>query len=362
MASQLKSLSWMLLIFLLLSNLKQHCNAVGNPQVPCLFVFGESLSDVGNNNDRLTLSKANYLPYGVDFPKGPTGRFSNGRNMIDVLAQNLGFDESISPFATARGEEILRGVNYASSSAGIRSETGKIYGDIISMDMQLENYQITLSQINKMLGNRNTSTTEYLSKCIYSVAIGANDYIDNYFSPVYTTSLIYNPQQYAVVLNQQLSQQLQTLYKSGARKFALIGLTALGNIPFERSACGSGSSGSACVDKINNAAQLFNYGLKSTVDQLNSNLTNATFIFINASAIESSPPIASKVADVSCCELLLNLVCIPFGKICSNRNDYKYWDGIHPTDAVHAVYGERAYKAQSPTDAYPFDVNRLAQV
>jgi hypothetical protein len=81
------------------------------------------------------------------------------------------------------------------------------------------------------------------------------------------------------------------LYKSGARKFALIGLTALGNIPFERSACGIGSNGSACVDNINNAVQLFNDGLKSTVDQLNSNLTNATFIFINASAIESSPPI-----------------------------------------------------------------------
>ncbi|XP_059434562.1 GDSL esterase/lipase At1g29670-like [Corylus avellana] len=363
MASQLKSLFWMLLIFLLLSNLQQHCNAVGDPQVPCLYVFGESLSDDGNNNNRLTLTKANYLPYGVDFPKGPTGRFSNGRNMLDVLAQNLGFDEYIPPFATARGEEILRGVNYASGSAGIRYETGRIYGDIISMDMQLKNYQITLSQINKTLGNRNMSTVEYLSKCIFSVAIGTNDYIDNYFFPqYYTTSRIYTPQQYAVVLNQQLSQQLQTLYKSGARKFALFGLAALGNIPFERSSCGSGSNGSACVDNINNATQLFNVGLKSLVAQLNTNLTNATFIFINVSGIESSPPIASKVANVSCCETLLNLICVPFGKICSNRTNYKYWDGIHPTDAVYAVYGERAYKAQSPSDVYPFDVNQLAQV
>ena len=82
-------------------------------------------------------------------------------------------------------------------------------GDIISLDMQLKNYQITLSQINNMLGNRNTSTAEYLSKCIFSVAIGTNDYIANYFSPFYTTRRIYTPQQYAVVLNQQLSQQLQ---------------------------------------------------------------------------------------------------------------------------------------------------------
>ncbi|XP_059438457.1 GDSL esterase/lipase At1g29670-like [Corylus avellana] len=236
-------------------------------------------------------------------------------------------------------------------------------GDIISMDMQLKNYQITLSQINKTLGNRNMSTAEYLSKCIFSVAIGTNDYITNYLFPqFYTTSRIFTPQQYAVVLNQQLSQQLQTLYKSGARKFALFGLTALGNIPMQRSSCGSGSNGSACVDNINNTTQLFNVGLKSLVAQLNTNLTNATSIFINASGIESIPPIASKVANVSCCETLLNLICVPFGKICSNRTNYKYWDGVHPTDALYAVYGERAYKAQSSSDVYPFDVNQLAQV
>lgn len=55
------------------------------PQVPCFFIFGDSLVDNGNNNDMLTLARADYSPYGVDFPQGATGRFTNGRTFVDVL-------------------------------------------------------------------------------------------------------------------------------------------------------------------------------------------------------------------------------------------------------------------------------------
>jgi hypothetical protein len=42
-----------------------------------------------------------------------------------ITAEFLGFDNYIPPFATARGREILKGVNYASGGAGIRIETGR---------------------------------------------------------------------------------------------------------------------------------------------------------------------------------------------------------------------------------------------
>lgn len=53
--------------------------------VPCYFVFGDSLVDNGNNNDRNTGAKANFPPYGIDYPAGQTGRFSNGRNVADFI-------------------------------------------------------------------------------------------------------------------------------------------------------------------------------------------------------------------------------------------------------------------------------------
>lgn len=136
--------------------------AIGAPQVPCFFIFGDSLVDNGNNNDLVTQAKVNYLPYGIDFPLGPTGRFTNGRNTADILgsyfalsyvrvtcssdnlyllsiifflqnllselpfaAKLLGFENYIPPFATAQGRDFVNGVNYGSGSAGIRSETGQ---------------------------------------------------------------------------------------------------------------------------------------------------------------------------------------------------------------------------------------------
>ena len=55
------------------------------PLAPALYVFGDSLFDSGNNNILPTIAKANYLPYGVNFVKGVTGRFTNGRTIADFL-------------------------------------------------------------------------------------------------------------------------------------------------------------------------------------------------------------------------------------------------------------------------------------
>lgn len=55
-----------------------------------IFIFGDSLVDVGNNNYITTLSKANYKPVGIDFGK-PTGRFTNGRTVIDIIGNPLLF-------------------------------------------------------------------------------------------------------------------------------------------------------------------------------------------------------------------------------------------------------------------------------
>ena len=59
----------------------------GAPQVPCYFIFGDSLVDNGNNNQLQSLARADYLPYGIDFPGGPSGRFSNGKTTVDAIGE-----------------------------------------------------------------------------------------------------------------------------------------------------------------------------------------------------------------------------------------------------------------------------------
>lgn len=54
--------------------------------LPANFVFGDSLVDVGNNNYIISLSKADFLPNGIDFGR-PTGRFTNGRTIVDIIGK-----------------------------------------------------------------------------------------------------------------------------------------------------------------------------------------------------------------------------------------------------------------------------------
>lgn len=71
------------MVFMILSWSSSVIN--GEQKVPCYFIFGDSLYDNGNNNALDTKAKANYPPYGIDFPAGPTGRFTNGRNTADII-------------------------------------------------------------------------------------------------------------------------------------------------------------------------------------------------------------------------------------------------------------------------------------
>ena len=74
---------------LFLSSFILSFNFLEAQMVPAVFVFGDSLVDVGNNNYlKLSLAKADFPHNGVDFPtKKPTGRFTNGKNAADFLGK-----------------------------------------------------------------------------------------------------------------------------------------------------------------------------------------------------------------------------------------------------------------------------------
>lgn len=56
------------------------------PPPVALYVFGDSLSDAGNNNRFPTQIRVNFLPYGIDFIPA-SGRFSNGRIVPDFIGR-----------------------------------------------------------------------------------------------------------------------------------------------------------------------------------------------------------------------------------------------------------------------------------
>ncbi|KAJ1414183.1 SGNH hydrolase superfamily [Sesbania bispinosa] len=347
-----------LLLFLLAANhMMQHC-VHGESQVPCLFIFGDSLSDSGNNNHLPTSAKSNYMPYGIDFPTGPTGRFTNGRTTVDIITQLLGFDDFIPPFANTSGSDILKGVNYASGGAGIRDETGMHMGVAISLGLQLKNHQVIVSQIATTLGSPEKAQ-QYLNKCLYYVKIGSNDYIGNYFLPqFYPTKSIYDTEQYAEALIEELSMNLLALYEVGARKYVLVGLGLIGCTP--NAIYTKGTNGS-CFEEENAAASIFDDKLKSLVDLFNDKFSaNSKFIFINSTSEASENSPGFLVSNAACCPTGLLGGCVPDEEPCYNRSEYVFWDEFHTTEAWNLLIAIASYNASSnPTFTYPMDIMHL---
>ncbi|XP_071739773.1 GDSL esterase/lipase At2g19050-like [Rutidosis leptorrhynchoides] len=331
----------------------------GKPKVPCYFIFGDSLVDSGNNNQLVTEVKANYPPYGIDFKDGVTGRFTNGRTLADFIGELLGFDEYIPTYVTVTDQQMSKGVNYASGGAGIREETSSHLGDRICLKKQLINHHTIVSRMFHLQQNR-TLTKQHLSKCIYLVNIGSNDYINNYLKQTfYTTSRMYTTDQYARILVREYSQQLKRMYGLGGRKIVIFGLGQIGCTPAEISIFGNGDP---CVESINEAVKQFNNNLKVLVDELNSNNLDAKFTFINLTSIASQQQGMGRFMYVPCCILRDDAQCARSTVYCPVRELSMTYDGFHPTEVVNNLTARASYISISSTDVSPYDISHLVDL
>ncbi|KAG8389646.1 hypothetical protein BUALT_Bualt01G0000600 [Buddleja alternifolia] len=330
--------------------------------VPAMFIFGDSLIDNGNNNNLPSFAKANYFPYGIDFNGGPTGRFSNGYTMVDTIAESLGLP-LIPSYSEASGDQMRYGVNYASAAAGILDITGRNFVSRIPFNQQIKNFENTLDQITDSLGAPDVS--QALSKCIFFVGMGSNDYLNNYLMPNYDTKNQYNPQQYADLLAQQYSQQLTRLYNLGARKFVIAGLGLMGCIP---SILAQNSNG-ICSEEVNQLILPFNTNTKAMINNLGANLPGARFSYIDIhnmfqDLLANAGSYGFNVLNRGCCGIGRNrgqITCLPFQTPCPDRNQYIFWDAFHPTEAVNVLFGQKAFNGNMNV-VYPLNIEQLAKL
>ena len=103
-----------------------------SPEFPAILIFGDSTVDTGNNNYILTPLKANHYPYGKDFKGVPTGRFSNGKLVPDLIVSMLTIKDTVPPFLHPKlsDEDILTGVCFASAGSGYDELTNVAFGVI----------------------------------------------------------------------------------------------------------------------------------------------------------------------------------------------------------------------------------------
>ncbi|KAG1362490.1 GDSL esterase/lipase [Cocos nucifera] len=279
------------------------------------FVFGDSLADNGNNNYLATTARADFPPYGIDHPTHqPTGRFSNGLNIPDIISENLGAEPTL-PYLSPelRGRKLLVGANFASAGVGILNDTGIQFANIIRMSGQLLYFEQYQQRVSSLIGQ--AQTKQLVNQALVLITLGGNDFVNNYF---------------------------WRLYELGARRVLVTGTGPLGCAPANLA---KRSLNGDCDPEMQTAADQFNALLVQTLNELNSQF--GSDIFISADPFRTHMDFISDpeaygfvTSKVACCGQGpyngLGL-CTVASNLCANRSLHAFWDAFHPTERANRI-------------------------
>ncbi|KAF0932535.1 hypothetical protein E2562_010420 [Oryza meyeriana var. granulata] len=289
---------------------------------PVTYVFGDSMSDVGNNNNfPLSLAKSNYPWYGIDYPNGvATGRFTNGRTIGDYMADKFGVP-SPPPFLSVSmvDDDVLGGVNFASGGAGILNETGVYFVQYLSFDEQISCFEIVKKAMIAKIGKEAAEVA--VNAAMFQIGLGSNDYINNFLQPFMADGQTYTHDTFIRLLITTLDRQLKRLYGLGARKVVFNSLPPLGCIPSQRVLSDDGE----CLDDVNAYAIQFNAAAANLLKRLNAKLPGACM----------------SLAD--CYSIVMELIEHPQ----NDRKAFVFWDAYHTSDAANRVIADRLWDAMA---------------
>lgn len=337
-----------------------HFKVTSSQQVPAIYVFGDSLVDVGNNNYlTLSLAKANYPPNGVDFPgRKATGRFCNGKNAADFLAKKVGLATSPPYLSLKSNSNFLTGVSFASGGAGIFNGTDEFYRQSIPLTKQIEQYSKVHEKLVQELGIQGTEM--HVSKSLFAIIIGSNDLFGYFGSSKLRKKT--TPQEYVDKMVVTIKEQLKRLHSIGARKLVVVGVGPIGCCPAERRRDMMGG----CFEEANQWAVKYNDGLKSTLHELKSEFNDINYSYFDTydvmlNLIQNPASYGFTEVRAACCgfgKLKAEAPCLPLSAYCSNRSDHIFWDLYHPSEAASGILVQLMYDGPSEY-SFPLNVKQL---
>ncbi|KAI9119845.1 hypothetical protein K1719_009234 [Acacia pycnantha] len=318
-----------------------------------LFIFGDLMSDPGNNNylNSTSALKANNSPYGITFFKYPTGRFSDGRLVPDFIAEYAEIP-LIPPYLQPGCHRFTDGANFASGGAGVLDETDQ--GMVVPLKTQLEYFKNVEKQLREKLGDAEATTL--VSRAIYMMNIGSNDYI---FSLAINSSFIkLYPQQYVRMVIKNLTVVIKDVYDRGGRKFWVPNLSPFGCTPAMR------VSYNSCWDEATALAKLHNQGLLKMLQKLEFQLkgfkyATSDFYSFLLDMINFPSRHGLKQGKKACCGSgsFRNRLRMNF-EACEDPSDYVFFDIAHPTEAVNREFARIVWNG-TRDQTWPYNLKEL---
>jgi phospholipase/lecithinase/hemolysin len=251
-----------------------------------LYVFGDSLSDTGNFFQATGQPPAPYF----------NGRFSNGPVWVEYLADSLKLS-------------LNQSTNFAFAGANTGA-LNTLNPSFPGLQQQIQNFASTHKKADK--------------NALYVVWAGANDYLGG--GQTDPTKPVGN-----------LSNAIASLTKVGARNILVANLPNLGALP------GTSNNPNAAAG-LKTLTGFHNQGLNTVLGGLGKQPGLNIFSLDVNGLFQDAIAGKNGFANVTDAALTTCFQSQPVNPICSDTNNFLFWDAIHPTTKAHNIIANAAFK------------------
>ncbi|XP_012444247.1 GDSL esterase/lipase At3g27950 [Gossypium raimondii] len=323
---------------------------------PAIYNFGDSNSDTGGIS--ATLNEI-LPPNGETFFGHPAGRASDGRLIIDFIAEGIKLPY-LSAYMDSIGTNFRHGANFATGGSSVRPPGFSPFNLGIQISQFIQFKARTTTLYNQLSLNRriplsisNLPRPAEFSQALYTFDIGQND-----LGHGFQTMSEKQVRDSIPDIVGELSKAIHILYKEGARFFWIHNTGPLGCLPYNviYGKKPGNVDKNGCVKAQNEAAMEFNKQLKNKITWLRTQLPFAKFTYVDVySAKYDLISNAKKLGFVDpfnfCCGSFYgyHINCgkkaivngTVYGNPCDHPSNHISWDGIHYSETASMLVSNR---------------------
>ncbi|MQL75154.1 hypothetical protein Taro_007525 [Colocasia esculenta] len=248
-----------------------------------VFNFGDSNSETGGF---WAAFPAQSGPFGMTYFGRPAGRASDGRAVIDFLAQAIGIP-FLSPYLQSIGSNYKHGANYATAASTVLLPNTSVFVSGISpfsLAIQLNQMKQFKVRALELSPKGYLPSKDVFGKSLYTLDIGQNDFTSNLAAIGIEGVKQYLPQVAATI-----SWTIKDLYAMGGRTFLVMNLAPVGCFPAFLTELPHDSSDldeHGCMVSYNKAVADYNDMLRETLRQTGSALADAAVVYVDTHAVK----------------------------------------------------------------------------
>ncbi|AQK82678.1 GDSL esterase/lipase [Zea mays] len=321
-----------------------------------VFSFGDSLVDAGN---LVTEGIPDYLatarpPYGQTYFGYPTGRCSDGRLVVDFIAQELGLP--LPPPSKAKNASFAQGANFAITGATAldtdffrKRGLGSTVWNSGSLRTQIQ----WLRDLKPSLCSsaQGTRCKEFFAECLFVVGeFGGNDYN----APLFAGKDLREAYKLTSHVIRAISDGVEQLIAEGAKDLIVPGVMPSGCFPVYLTMYADPKEGhgsrTGCLKRFNTFSWVHNAMLKRALVKLRAKHPGARIIYgdyftpIIQFILQPKKFGFYKQPPRACCgapgrgpyNFNLTAKCgEPGASACADPKTHWSWDGIHLTEAAY---------------------------